>query len=90
MNSELLGDALIAAFAKLMSQKGMVAEQPAVNTVEENVSQPVLAQYPSDAVITTTTTVDTTQKPVRRERDGAREERNDFSDVDGFYDNIDY
>lgn len=90
MNAELLGDALIAAFAKLMSQKGMATEQPAVNTVEENVSQPVLAQYPSDAVITTTTTVDTTQKPVRRERDGAREERNDFSDVDGFYDNIDY
>lgn len=42
--------------------------------------------YPPDAVVTTTTTVDTTQKqPKRIERDS----RNDFADVDGFYDSID-
>ncbi|MDE7453500.1 MAG: hypothetical protein K2N22_03740 [Clostridia bacterium] len=93
MNAELLGDALIAAFAKLMAQKGInVEQQPQIaGTVEESSSQTVLAQYPSDAVITTTTTVDTTKKnetsaSMRRERDDARDS---FADVDGFYDSID-
>ncbi|MDE5943698.1 MAG: hypothetical protein K2H30_05785, partial [Clostridia bacterium] len=51
-------------------------------SVEESASQPVMAQYPSDAVITTTTTVDTTKaKPIVRKRD----EDGNF-DIDGFYD----
>ena len=88
VNAELLGDALISAFTKLMGQRTVIPDQHALpDTVEENVSQPVLTQYPSDAVITTTTTVDTTQKPQTRRGERGRE---DFSDVDGFYDNIDY
>lgn len=87
MNAELLGDALISAFSKMMGQR-VVSEQPALpGKVEENVSQPVITQYPSDAVITTTTTVDTTKPQPRR---GARDGSDDFSDVDGFYDSIDY
>ncbi|MDE7453052.1 MAG: hypothetical protein K2N22_01435 [Clostridia bacterium] len=54
---------------------------------QEEISQPVQAQYPSDAVITTTTTVDTTKK---NETSTIRREREDgFADVDGFYDSID-
>ena len=88
VNAELLGDALISAFTKLMGQRTVIPDRNALpDTVEENVSQPVLTQYPSDAVITTTTTVDTTQKPQTRRGERDRE---DFSDVDGFYDNIDY
>ncbi|MDE5943533.1 MAG: hypothetical protein K2H30_04920, partial [Clostridia bacterium] len=54
------------------------------NVEESTQSSP--AQYPSDAVITTTTTVDTTKaKPVARNRN----EDSNF-DIDGFYDNADF
>ena len=52
-------------------------------SVERNAGSPP-AQYPSDAVITTTTTVDTTKtKPVTR----SYETETNF-DIDGFYDKI--
>ncbi|MDE6867709.1 MAG: hypothetical protein K2J83_01005, partial [Clostridia bacterium] len=60
-------------------------------SVEES-TQSTHAQYPSDAVITTTTTVDTTQKSATQVgREISRTERSaksDFIDVDGFYDEI--
>ncbi|MDE7265359.1 MAG: hypothetical protein K2N52_03710, partial [Clostridia bacterium] len=54
--------------------------------VEEKTIPSTPTMYPSDAVITTTTTVDTTKgKPVSRTR-----AQNENFDVDGFYDNADY
>ena len=58
-----------------------IAELP--QQTAENTSVP--CEYPPDAVITTTTTVDTTKaKPIMRQR----EENGNF-DIDGFYDNAD-
>ena len=67
------------------------------HNVEESapVSVNTPTMYPADAVITTTTTVDTTKKSddklSRRSKSDSREmsERNEFADVDGFYDSID-
>ena len=89
--SQILGDALIAAFTKIMSQGRAVQDQPAPAALPQNVEESTHsthAQYPSDAVITTTTTVDTT-KPLHANK-RAQTERSEFSDVDGFYDNIDF
>ncbi|MDE7453357.1 MAG: trichohyalin-plectin-homology domain domain-containing protein [Clostridia bacterium] len=62
-----------------------VAEIP--QNVEESTAISTPTMYPADAVITTTTTVDTTKKTdsatIRREREDT------FADVDGFYDSID-
>ncbi|MDE7453920.1 MAG: hypothetical protein K2N22_05875 [Clostridia bacterium] len=73
---EALG-AIVAAALKNMGAPALpVAELPQ----QTEVSSPAEVKYPSDAVITTTTTVDTTKnKPIRREED---------FDVDGFYDNF--
>ena len=70
----------------LPSLQQQPAEQPD-QTVKEEVSQPVSAAYPPDAVITTTTTVDTTRsaKTNLRGRDNQREAAG-FADIDGFYD----
>ncbi len=72
--------------ASLPSLQQQPAEQPD-QTVKEEVSQPVSAAYPPDAVITTTTTVDTTRsaKTNLRGRDNQRDAAG-FADIDGFYD----
>ena len=86
ISAELLGEAIVSAFTRLAANGAKPAELPA-HTEQETVTANSHAVYPPDAVVTTTTTVDTTQKPLRRtERDGTR---NDFVDVDGFYDSID-
>ncbi len=59
------------------------AEQPQMIEASSQTSN-VPTVYPPDAVITTTTTVDTTQKPLRRER--GESDVSGFSDLDGFYD----
>ena len=59
------------------------AEQPQMIEASSQISN-VPTVYPPDAVITTTTTVDTTQKPLRRER--GESDVSGFSDLDGFYD----
>ncbi|MDE7265377.1 MAG: hypothetical protein K2N52_03800, partial [Clostridia bacterium] len=62
-----------------------------VPQIAEESTQNSHAQYPSDAVITTTTTVDTTKPLHGSKRDKrAQTERSDFADVDGFYDNADF
>ena len=72
--------------ASLPSLQQQPAEQPD-QTVKEEVSQPVSAAYPPDAVITTPTTVDTTRsaKTNLRGRDNQRDAAG-FADIDGFYD----
>lgn len=86
ISAELLGEAIVSAFTRLAANGAKPAELPA-HTEQETATANSHAVYPPDAVVTTTTTVDTTQKPLRRtERDGTR---NDFVDVDGFYDSID-
>ena len=57
-------------------------------SVEESATVSTPTMYPADAIVTTTTTVDTTQKPVPKRTE--RSSRDEFSDVDGFYDSIDY
>ncbi|MDE7452870.1 MAG: hypothetical protein K2N22_00495, partial [Clostridia bacterium] len=77
---EALG-AIVAAALKNISTPAPaqpVAELPQ----QTEASAPSEVRYPSDAVITTTTTVDTTKnKPITRERDDGR-----IFDSDGFYD----
>ena len=86
ISAELLGEAIVSAFTRLAANGAKPAELPA-HTEQETATANSHAVYPPDAVVTTTTTVDTTQKQLRRtERDGTR---NDFVDVDGFYDSID-
>ena len=84
LSPEFIG-AVIASAVRgngVLPQSAPVAELPAPEPETANMH----AVYPPDAVVTTTTTVDTTQKqPKRIERDS----RNDFADVDGFYDSID-
>ncbi|MDE5943395.1 MAG: hypothetical protein K2H30_04220, partial [Clostridia bacterium] len=80
-NPDFIGAVIASALRNSGVSPAPVAAIP--QSVEESV-QPatVSAHYPSDAVITTTTTVDTTKgKPVMRQR----EEDTNF-DVDGFYD----
>ncbi len=80
---EALG-AIVAAALKNMANGETAATQ--VPELPQKAEQEPVAKYPSDAVITTTTTVDTTKNgAIRRSRD---EEEN--FDVDGFYDSIDY
>ena len=54
-----------------------------IQTETAPVTQP--AVYPPDAVITTTTTVDTTKNQVKSQSRG-ESERDRFFDIDGFYD----
>ncbi|MDE7453700.1 MAG: hypothetical protein K2N22_04755 [Clostridia bacterium] len=76
---EALGAIVAAALKNINAPAQPVAELPQQT---EAVATPEV-KYPSDAVITTTTTVDTTKnKPIRRERD-------EEFDVDGFYDPLD-
>ena len=83
-NSMDMMGALVAATLRNMANGELAATQ-AVPELPQKAEQtaPVTAKYPSDAVITTTTTVDTTKnKPIRRE------EQENF-DIDGFYDPLD-
>ena len=79
---DMLGALVVAALKNIATGE---KPAPATTAIPQNVeesTQSTHAQYPSDAVITTTTTVDTTKtKPVMR----TREEDANF-DVDGFYD----
>ncbi|MDE7453642.1 MAG: hypothetical protein K2N22_04465 [Clostridia bacterium] len=76
---EALGAIVAAALKNINAPAQPVAELPQ----QTEASAPAEVKYPSDAVITTTTTVDTTKnKPIRRERD-------EEFDVDGFYDPLD-
>ena len=86
LTPEFLGAVIASAVRSngVLPQSAPVAEIP--QNVEESTSVSTPTMYPADAVITTTTTVDTTKKDataVRREREDS------FADVDGFYDNID-
>ncbi|MDE7453361.1 MAG: hypothetical protein K2N22_03025 [Clostridia bacterium] len=66
------------------------AQKPVAQIADESASTAsVPASYPPDAVITTTTTVDTTKKnEVQSFRRTERDSDNSFVDVDGFYDAI--
>ncbi|MDE7452910.1 MAG: hypothetical protein K2N22_00700 [Clostridia bacterium] len=76
---DALGAIVAAALKNINAPAQPVAELPQ----QTEASTPAEVKYPSDAVITTTTTVDTTKnKPIRRERD-------EEFDVDGFYDPLD-
>ncbi|MDE7264671.1 MAG: hypothetical protein K2N52_00150, partial [Clostridia bacterium] len=82
LTPEFLGAVIASAMRSngVLPQTAPVAELP--QQISENAS--VNCEYPPDAVITTTTTVDTTTKPQpRRTERGAKDE---FMDVDGFYD----
>ncbi|MDE7264757.1 MAG: hypothetical protein K2N52_00590, partial [Clostridia bacterium] len=60
-----------------------------IQTVQQTESEPAAVSYPNNAIITTTTTVDTTNgKEGKTKRKGEkiqRTERDGFSDLDGFY-----
>lgn len=88
-NGDMNPDFIGAVIASALRNSGIA---PAALTTAQNTDEPQTVEektvpatptmYPSDAVITTTTTVDTTKsKPITRSRD---EEAN--FDVDGFYD----
>ena len=78
-NMDMMG-ALVAATLKNMAN-GEVAATQVPELPQKSQSVNANAKYPSDAVITTTTTVDTTKnKPIRREEN---------FDIDGFYDPLD-
>ncbi|MDE7452944.1 MAG: hypothetical protein K2N22_00870 [Clostridia bacterium] len=82
ITAELLGEAIMTAFAKFAANNAKPAELPE----PEPETAAAQAIYPPDAIVTTTTTVDTTKKTdaaIRREREDT------FVDVDGFYDSID-
>ncbi|MDE6868235.1 MAG: hypothetical protein K2J83_03730, partial [Clostridia bacterium] len=84
LTPEFLGAVIASAMRSngVLPQPAPVAELP--QQTAENTS--VNCEYPPDAVITTTTTVDTTQKqPARRNERGVKDE---FMDVDGFYEEI--
>ncbi|MDE7454030.1 MAG: hypothetical protein K2N22_06450 [Clostridia bacterium] len=81
-----IGALAVAIWKSMNDASAPVELKPAeVPQIAEESASTATAQavYPPDAIVTTTTTVDTTQKPLRRERDDS------FVDVDGFYDNID-
>lgn len=80
ISAELIGEAIVTAFTRLAANGAKPAELPTPEPEPQTASASAI--YPPDAVVTTTTTVDTTQKPVRRERDDT------FADVDGFYDDF--
>ncbi|MDE7453645.1 MAG: hypothetical protein K2N22_04480 [Clostridia bacterium] len=80
---EALGAIVAAALKNISAPAQPVAELPQ----QTEASTPAEVKYPSDAVITTTTTVDTTKnKPIRRERE---EDDGRIFDSDGFYDPLD-
>ncbi|MDE7453305.1 MAG: hypothetical protein K2N22_02735 [Clostridia bacterium] len=77
-NSMDMMGALVAATLRNMANGELAATQSVPELPQKTETTTPAAKYPSDAVITTTTTVDTTKnKPIRREED---------FDVDGFYD----
>ncbi|MDE7453768.1 MAG: hypothetical protein K2N22_05100 [Clostridia bacterium] len=77
-NSMDMMGALVAATLRNMANGELAVTQSVPELPQKTEQSPQSAKYPSDAVITTTTTVDTTKnKPIRRE---------DEFDVDGFYD----
>ena len=83
---DMLGALVVAALKNIATADKPATAPTAIPQSVEESTQGGHAQYPSDAVITTTTTVDTTKsKPVMR----TREEESGF-DVDGFYDNADF
>jgi len=90
-SAELLSSALVSALNKMLSDARAAEAKAEVPQVVKTESPVVLSSptvYPPDAVITTTTTVDTTKskptEPVSRDSD-----RDRSFDVDGFYDNFD-
>ena len=96
---DVLGALVVAALKNLAGVSNAAAfEKPAealpAQTVHEEKSQPVSTAYPPDAVITTTTTVDTTKNAVKqisaeqinRETRTEKDSRESFFDIDGFYD----
>ena len=84
-NSMDMMGALVAATLRNMANGELAATQSVPELPQKTGAVAQSAKYPSDAVITTTTTVDTTKnKPLRREEDDGR-----IFDSDGFYDPLD-
>ncbi|MDE7454196.1 MAG: hypothetical protein K2N22_07310, partial [Clostridia bacterium] len=80
LNSMDMMGALVAATLRNMANGELAATQSVPELPQKTETATPAAKYPSDAVITTTTTVDTTKnKPIRRDEN---------FDVDGFYDNF--
>ncbi len=81
--------------AAMMRSIGATAQAASVPQIKEEAQPQVIqaetapvtqpAVYPPDAVITTTTTVDTTKNQVKSQSRG-ESERDRFFDIDGFYD----
>jgi len=82
-NADMFGAVLASMFRSLSEGKPHKKPEalPVVQTESDNVSINTPTVYPPDAVITTTTTVDTTKPKPELSRDS---ERN--FDIDGFYD----
>jgi len=85
-NADMFGAVLASMFRSLSEGKPHKKPEalPVVQTESDNVSINTPTVYPPDAVITTTTTVDTTKPKPELSRDS---ERN--FDIDGFYDTFD-
>ena len=73
--------ALVAATLRNMANGELAATQSVPELPQKTETAAPSAKYPSDAVITTTTTVDTTKNGAIR--------RDDNFDIDGFYDPLD-
>ncbi|MDE5943588.1 MAG: hypothetical protein K2H30_05200, partial [Clostridia bacterium] len=88
-SAEVMG-AIMAAFVKNMSANSYISPTTEPAQEQQTDAQPTIANaatnYPSDAVITTTTTVDTTKKGNGREKNG---DDGRLFDIDGFYDTFD-
>ncbi len=85
-NADMFGAVLASMFRSLSEGKPQKKPEalPVVQTESDNVSINTPTVYPPDAVITTTTTVDTTKPKPEVSRDNDRN-----FDIDGFYDTFD-
>lgn len=86
LTAELLGNAILNALSKVVTSRAALPEYDQQIVRNE---PPVIANtptvYPPDAVVTTTTVVDSTKKPTRLTRGNTERE----FDIDGFYDTFD-
>ncbi|MDE7452812.1 MAG: hypothetical protein K2N22_00200 [Clostridia bacterium] len=80
-NSMDMMGALVAATLRNMANGELAATQSVPELPQKTETATPAAKYPSDAVITTTTTVDTTKNGAIR--------RDENFDIDGFYDPLD-
>ncbi len=87
IDADFLGTAIAAALRSNAQIPAAPVQMLPQQTAQEEHAKPVQAQYPADAIITTTTTVDTSKQKAGQQR-AVRDDGRIF-DSDGFYDPLD-